>query len=357
MVLGLVTLPYFIYQDIHIVKIPQLFYSRLIFIVPFFIYIIYMLVVKEKKLKTIELLHTVFLCSLLIMSASMLATVIYVTNCFCEDARHATIALIVNTFAVYIIAGISLRWLHIIIGIPYLFLLVFFILDPLLNVSTTLEYLSNFGFISILLLIRAIQLVHSKFYRYELEKQLEESNVELKGLLSENIKLSKKLEFYAMHDELTGAIPRNIGMETLILETKKADRNQYCISILFIDIDGLKIVNDKLGHKKGDQLIKDTIDEFKRRIRESDYIIRYGGDEFLIILPNCSETVTQSIVSNVRSNLLELNNTNDIIYSFSEGYSQYKPNSTVSIEELIKISDEKMYRVKKAKKLLLDELC
>lgn len=310
-----------------------------------------MMTVKDKKIQTIELLNTVFLCSLLIMSASMLATVIHLTNCFCEDARHATIALIVNTFVVYIIAGISLRWLHIIIGLPYLFLLVFFILDPLFSLPTTLEYLSNFGFISILLLIRGVQIVHSRFYKFELEKQLEESNKELKELLSENIKLSKRLEFYAMHDELTGALPRNIGMETLVLETKKADRNNYNISILFIDIDGLKLVNDKLGHKKGDQLIIDIINEFKKRIRESDYIIRYGGDEFLIILPNCSKEVTNSIVSNVRNNLIELNISKDFNYSFSEGYSLYEANSKVSIDELIKISDDNMYRVKKAKKL------
>ncbi len=96
-------------------------------------------------------------------------------------------------------------------------------------------------------------------------------------------KFEQKINYIAYHDNLTGLYNRDYFEKKI----KEMDKGKYLsLSIIMGDVNSLKLVNDAFGHKKGDQLLKTIADIIKKACRNEDIIIRWGGDEFLIILPN-----------------------------------------------------------------------
>ena len=108
------------------------------------------------------------------------------------------------------------------------------------------------------------------------------------GILFFLIYLNQKtyftIKYYSEYDALTKVLNRRAGMEKLNNLINLDDRSDSIGCLCFIDINGLKEVNDRLGHKSGDELITTTASIIKNMIREQDFLIRLGGDEFLIIL-------------------------------------------------------------------------
>jgi len=114
----------------------------------------------------------------------------------------------------------------------------------------------------------------------------------LAGLLPRELAvLRDKVAF----DELTGIMRRAGGLATLDREISRARRRQTPLSIAFIDVDGLKAVNDARGHAAGDALLKDTAQVLGGRLRAEDAIFRYGGDEFCCVLPDADEVAAKRI--------------------------------------------------------------
>jgi diguanylate cyclase (GGDEF)-like protein len=103
--------------------------------------------------------------------------------------------------------------------------------------------------------------------------------------VGENERLSKRLEHEASHDALTGLPNRRFGVEWLNHSVALAKREHTRIALLFIDLDGFKEVNDEFGHKRGDEVLKSVSRTFLELVRESDFLARFGGDEFLVIMP------------------------------------------------------------------------
>ena len=87
-------------------------------------------------------------------------------------------------------------------------------------------------------------------------------------------------------DDVTGAYTRAAGVEELRRELVKAERTQRSFVLAFLDIDGLKAVNDSAGHAAGDSLLREVVDCVRHVVREYDILVRYGGDEFLCGLPD-----------------------------------------------------------------------
>lgn len=125
-------------------------------------------------------------------------------------------------------------------------------------------------------------------------------------------------------------------------------REKSTLSILLVDIDNFKSINDSFGHDVGDQVLQELVKLMQDKTRENDFIVRLGGDEFLILLPN-SDIVGARVVAHKLLNCEKKINVNDNKFTISIGCAQYKIDD-VNIDYLIKRADIALYEVKKAGK-------
>lgn len=107
-----------------------------------------------------------------------------------------------------------------------------------------------------------------------------------------NLKLRDTLRSQSLRDALTGLYNRRFLEETLSREFSRADRHDHPIGFIIIDMDGLKETNDRLGHDAGDITLQTLADHLKNNIRAEDIACRFGGDEFVLILPNANKSDT-----------------------------------------------------------------
>jgi len=119
-------------------------------------------------------------------------------------------------------------------------------------------------------------------------------------------------------------------------------------SLCFIDINGLKEVNDVLGHKLGDELIVLVSSVIKKTIREQDFLIRLGGDEFLIVFHNIRKEIAEDIWQRIVQNYNQINQIEDRPYmiSVSHGIVDFDNTCKDLVDDLINAADEKMYHEK-----------
>lgn len=161
----------------------------------------------------------------------------------------------------------------------------------------------------------------------------------------------KRLEYYAATDVLTGGMNRRTGLLFLEKQLALAQRTGKELCICFVDINNLKLVNDNFGHQEGDQLIVTAVGLMKQKLRDTDVLCRFGGDEFLIIHPNCISPQAEAIWERIASRLKEHNN-QALPYQigFSHGVAEYRPKTPVTMTDLLQIADEKMYYEKSKQK-------
>ena len=153
----------------------------------------------------------------------------------------------------------------------------------------------------------------------------------------------------SMIDPLTKLWNRK-GMEELFpLELKRADRLKFPITLMFIDINKFKQINDKFGHLAGDNILKFVSNQIRSSLRDIDVVVRYGGDEFVIFLSNCDDSTSQKLASRIMSNIceepIEINNI-DTNISVSIGVCSTKNVGNIKLEEIINEIDNLMYSAK-----------
>lgn len=158
------------------------------------------------------------------------------------------------------------------------------------------------------------------------------------------ISANRHLKNLALKDSLTGLYNNGYAFDFLEKAIKKSRDGQQPLSLLMIDIDNFKAVNDTYGHPVGDEVIKMAAKTMAQSIRSDAVIARYGGEEFIVILPNtnCStaEMVSERILSKIRSLVV-----NDVIkFTISIGIAQR--NEQESMSELIKKADDNLYQAK-----------
>lgn len=183
---------------------------------------------------------------------------------------------------------------------------------------------------------------------------LQEIQEKLQKEIEERKKIEEKLKYYAYTDYMTGVSNRRAGFTVIEQELKKCLKEHSYFSICFIDIDKLKSVNDKYGHAEGDYLINIIVRFIKEFIKELRYVSRMGGDEFVIIFPNCCYKEVQEIMSKISKRVEEFNEKKIKPYniSFSYGIKDIDENTMISTgDEIIKIADALMYKNKVSKKL------
>ena len=159
--------------------------------------------------------------------------------------------------------------------------------------------------------------------------------------IDERKKSEEEIKHLSYHDFLTDIYNRYFFEE----ELKRLDSERlFPISVVLIDINGFKLVNDTFGHEKGDEILKNTAKILKTCFRKEDIVARYGGDEFIIILPSTSKAVAASISERVHS-LFNFNFYKEFIASLSIGIAT-KKSTEQNINELIKIAEDNMYKHK-----------
>jgi diguanylate cyclase (GGDEF)-like protein len=121
-----------------------------------------------------------------------------------------------------------------------------------------------------------------------------------------NVQLFLETREHSLRDSLTNCFNRGHGLETLDGELRRARRSRLPLSILMFDIDRFKTINDELGHLRGDDLLRAVGAQLTRVLRSTDVRCRYGGDEFLIILPDTPLIGAQQVAESLRREMATL---------------------------------------------------
>jgi len=164
--------------------------------------------------------------------------------------------------------------------------------------------------------------------------------------------VKEELEYFAYTDPMTGVSNRRTGFMILEKELDLVSTRGIHLSVCFLDVDGLKKVNDTFGHEEGDCLINLITASIKSSIREIDAVSRMGGDEFLIIFPGCHESDVEKAIKRTIDKLeaYDKKGLKQYKHSFSYGILEIIADSKLSANEVIKVADEKMYQNKILKK-------
>jgi len=167
----------------------------------------------------------------------------------------------------------------------------------------------------------------------------------------ERHKLFLELSDQAFIDELTGLYNRRAFLILVKQHFKLAKREGKGMWLLFADLDGLKGINDAMGHNKGDQALIATANLFKKIFRESSIIARVGGDEFVILAIGSHKDSLTALTTRFWKNLEDYNRKNKSQFelSLSLGTAYYDPEYPCSVEELIAEADKSMYRQKQVR--------
>jgi len=162
------------------------------------------------------------------------------------------------------------------------------------------------------------------------------------------IKLWRERE-YAHKDMLTGLANRLHLMERLETEQVRSERSGRPYSLLFIDIDDFKRLNDELGHKVGDEALRVLSGILKSCIRKVDVAARLGGDEFVLLLPDTDKQSCYILIKRIESSSRKIFKKNNWDISVSIGQTTHVGRNE-SIDAVLKLADENMYEIKRAKR-------
>lgn len=166
--------------------------------------------------------------------------------------------------------------------------------------------------------------------------------------ITERKKAEETINQLAYYDILTGLPNRVLFKDRFALELAHAQRNKQILAVLFLDLDRFKNVNDSLGHRIGDDLLREVASRLKGTLRKIDTISRLGGDEFIILLPEISKeqdtvTIARKILSALQKPFIV--DENQLYITTSVGISTY-PKDGEDMDTLVKNADAAMYSVK-----------
>ena len=166
----------------------------------------------------------------------------------------------------------------------------------------------------------------------------------------ENARLHGMVEQQALVDGLTGLANRRAATDALHAEAARAERLQTPLTIVLADLDGFKEVNDEYGHAVGDVVLRVFADVLRQTVRESDVAGRWGGEEFLLLLPGADEDGAVQLAERIRIGLAErsISGAPALRVTASFGVAEYA--GEANSEELVVAADSALYRAKRAGK-------
>jgi diguanylate cyclase (GGDEF)-like protein len=184
--------------------------------------------------------------------------------------------------------------------------------------------------------------------RRQVERSLREANARLQAQLVENLALQAQLREQAIRDAVTGLFNRRYLEETLERELSRAARDGVPISAVMMDIDHFKNLNDAHGHKAGDLMLRAIGDLLRNQTRQADVACRYGGEEFVIVLPGVTLEVACRRAEQLRSNVEALRIEYEgatLTATVSVGVA-VSPDHGVNSDDLLRVADMALYAAK-----------
>jgi diguanylate cyclase (GGDEF)-like protein len=168
---------------------------------------------------------------------------------------------------------------------------------------------------------------------------------QMQGSVKERMRAEK---FYGLSilDPLTGLYNRRYGEECLQKEITRVEKNNYELAVLVLDLDYFKQINDQFGHAAGDVVLKEFARHLRRAIRACDVPVRIGGDEFIVVLPECPRENVHIILSRLKPFAVMVDRRR-ITVSYSRGSAQYQVGDTP--QSIIQRADMALYAEKSAR--------
>lgn len=198
---------------------------------------------------------------------------------------------------------------------------------------------------------------------HERTKALSDSKHKLESEVLERLRIEKQLKYDAVHDELTGLPNRKLLWSQLHVtyDKAKSSEEEFLFAVIFIDLDRFKVINDSLGHLRGDELLKKAAVRLKRSIREQDLVARIGGDEFAVLMRRVSSPMDALLAAKRINHAFEqpfyvdgervFSGTSIGIAVYNERYQQ--------AQDILRDADVAMYRAKsegRRRYVLFDEI-
>jgi diguanylate cyclase (GGDEF)-like protein len=183
---------------------------------------------------------------------------------------------------------------------------------------------------------------------HDMLQNIPEVGLELMRLLSARVREVKPVEYGpGMYDHLTGAFSRQALDLRLQDEIERAQRYEYCFALVFIDLDRFKEINDTYGHACGDEVLVSFVRRVVADLRTTDLLFRYGGDEFILLLPGINldrgPVLAQRLADLV--NMTPVSDNPLLFVSFSSGIACY-PEDGKTPETLLAAADRRLYKKK-----------
>jgi diguanylate cyclase (GGDEF)-like protein len=171
------------------------------------------------------------------------------------------------------------------------------------------------------------------------------------SLCLSNVAAHEKLKYFAFHDPLTGCLNRRAFETALRREFSRARRHFRNLSLIFMDVDKFKQINDRHGHGAGDKALMFIAETIQSLIRDEDILARFAGDEFVLILPETPKPRAEILMQRIRSYLHQPLTYQDrlIPVSVSHGIASIPDNEIENASGLLKHADLALYEAKEAK--------
>jgi diguanylate cyclase (GGDEF)-like protein len=166
------------------------------------------------------------------------------------------------------------------------------------------------------------------------------------GLLKRIGDLQRQLERSARTDDLTGLPNRRVLFDTLAREIQRARRRAARLSLVFADLDRFKQVNDRHGHRVGDAVLCGAATAITAGLRAYDVVIRYGGDEFVMVLPDTGAQEGRAVAERIRESIAAKPLARSVAVTISMGVAEL--GARMDADRLLKAGDKALYRAKRA---------
>lgn len=348
--LAIIGFALFVYADIFVFSYPLLVtVFRGVLIGYYTIALIFTYIFEDRR-KLLEIIISISVFVSLFFGAFI---AVYIGNLMPDFYYRASQVYILITIGSILFSGIIKPYLNGIIASN----LIMYIIGSFYVYGVSLDvFYQNFNviFLSICSIVFNYYYIRARVYEFEAIEEKNQRIEELKDEIENRQYLQYQLKEMATYDGLTKAYTRATGLGMVEKIMEQTNKDYKSISIIYLDVNGLKTINDTYGHKVGDMYIIGLVKIINNFKRQKDFCIRLGGDEFLVVLPQTTyfeaEQMWRTINIEVENFDIE-DDESSISLSVSHGIAEYTDQNYPSIEYFLDAADDKMYKEKKASKM------